>query len=178
MMRRYMIIAALMVLGSLPLTRITAQIRLVAPDSMVVSMNETKATPTIVDRINRIEPGKGYVRVIQDNEVANRIGRPVSTLDDGASRQVEIDGWRIQVFAGNNQRLSKEEAFRKEVDVKSVFPELATYVRWTAPFWRLRVGDFQTFRDASNMLDRLKRAFPSYGREMSIVKEKILVDRE
>lgn len=173
-----MILVVLLVWGSLPLTRTAAQIRLVAPDSLVVGMEEEGIVPTIVDRINHYEPGKGRVRVIQDDEVAKRLGRPATGQLDDASTQVEINGWRIQVFSGNNQRSSKEEAFRKEVDVKSAFPELSTYVRYTAPFWRLRVGDFQTFREANDMLNRIKRALPTYGREMSIVKEKIVLERE
>lgn len=177
-MRRCVFLAFLLVLGALPLTKLRAQIRLVAPDSLVVGMDENKSVATIVDRINRQELGKGKVRIIQDEVVARRLGRPLPNQHDNTSSQVEINGWRIQVFAGNNPRLSKEEAFRKEVDVKSAFPDLATYVHYTAPFWRLRVGDFQTFRDANNMLERLKRSFPAYGREMSIVKEKILVNRE
>lgn len=173
-----MLLAVLLVWGTLPLTTTVAQIRLVAPDSLVVGMEEEPVAPTIVDRINHYEPGQGRVRVIQDDEVAKRLGRPATSQLDNASNQVEINGWRIQVFAGNNQRSSKEEAFKKEVDVKSAFPEIATYVRYTAPFWRLRVGDFQTFREANDMLNRLKRALPAYGREMSIVKEKIIVERD
>jgi len=69
----------------------------------------------------------------------------------------------------------KNEAFSKETDLKSTFPELSTYVKYNAPFWRLRVGDFQTYQDAQNMLVQLRHNFPAFGREMSIVKEKIQV---
>jgi hypothetical protein len=180
-MKRRLILAGWLLGACLLSLHLEAQIRFVAPDSLVfVDDSDTEAVDTqssIVDRINRIEPGKGTVRVIQDEEVAKRLGRPAGGQANEATKSVTINGWRIQVFAGNNQRLSKEEAFRKEADVKSVFPELATYVHYTAPFWRLRVGDFQSFRDANDMLNRLKRALPSYGREMSIVKEKIIVER-
>jgi len=84
----------------------------------------------------------------------------------------------FRFFSGNNQRIAKNEAFRKEADIKSVFPELGTYMSYTAPFWRLRVGDFQTFQDARDVLLRIKGSFPSYGREMSIVKEKIQIKQE
>lgn len=132
--------------------------------------------PSIVEQINAIEPGKGRVRVIQDKLVDDRIGRPkkAATLRD---EYVEMSGWRVQVFAGNNQRSSKEEAFKKETEIKLSFPELPTYVQYTAPFWRLRVGDFRTYKDASDVLATLKRSFPSFGREMSIIKETILVKK-
>lgn len=132
--------------------------------------------PSIVERINTNEPGKGRVRVIQDKLVDDRIGRPrkTATLRD---EYVEMSGWRVQVFAGNNQRTSKEEAFQKETEIKLSFPELPTYVQYTAPFWRLRVGDFRTYKDASDVLATLKRTFPSFGRELSIIKETILVKK-
>lgn len=135
---------------------------------------------SIVDKINKVEPGKGSVKIIQDDKITERIGRPaakaVNTSESSAeSRYIQMSGWRIQVFVGNNQRVSKNEAFRKETDLKSTFPELSTYVKYNAPFWRLRVGDFQTYQDAQNMLVQLRHNFPAFGREMSIVKEKIQV---
>lgn len=162
-------------------TALCAQIPLAGPDSLVVSTCDTSVT-TIVDKINQPEPGKGTVRIIQDKLISERIGRPdpsnEGTFQSRNDKYVEISGWRIQVFAGNNQRLSKNEAFRKEADIKSTFPEMTTYVTYTAPFWRLRVGDCQTFKDASDLMAQLRRAFPGYGREMSIVKETILIKED
>jgi hypothetical protein len=131
---------------------------------------------TIVDRINRSEPGKGSVKVIQDAQITERLGKKAtSATSSGSFQYVEVLGYRIQVFSGNNQRVSKNEAYQKETNVKSVFPELSTYVVFTAPFWRLRIGDFQTFQDARQMMVKLRAEFPAYGREMSIVKEKVRV---
>jgi hypothetical protein len=86
-----------------------------------------------------------------------------------------MSGWRIQVFSGNNQRISKIEAFRKETDLKTSFPELSTYVKYNAPIWRLRVGDFQNYPDAQKMLLQLRHAFSAYSHEMSIVRDRIQV---
>lgn len=140
------------------------------------SATETKVE-TIVDRINKLEPGKGSVLVIQDESITNRIARKVkkTASTDVPDTYVEMPGYRIQVFAGNNQRVSKSEAYTKEADVKLAFPEMNTYVVFTAPFWRLRVGDFQTFQEAQRMLSKLRSEFPAFGKEMSIIKEKIRV---
>jgi len=134
-------------------------------------------TETIVDRINKSEPGKGSVQVIQDESITNRLGRKdrKSPGNETPVTFVEMSGFRIQVFAGNNQRISKSEAYTKESDVKTVFPEISTYVVFTAPFWRLRVGDFPTFQEAQRMMIKLRAEFPAFGREMSIIKEKIRV---
>jgi hypothetical protein len=132
---------------------------------------------TIVDRINKLEPGKGSVQVIQDENITNHLGRKAkkTTVNDAPVTYVEMPGFRIQVFAGNNQRVSKSEAYTKESDVKSIFPEMSTYVVFTAPFWRLRVGDFQTFQEAQRMMTKLRAEFPAFGREMSIIKEKVRI---
>lgn len=141
------------------------------------SSSESKSE-TIVDRINKLEPGKGSVKIIQDESITNRLGRkgkkPAGN-DAAPVTYIEMMGFRIQVFAGNNQRISKSEAYTKESDVKSIFPELSTYVVYTAPFWRLRVGDFQTFQEAQRNMTKLRAEFPAYGREMSIIKEKVRV---
>lgn len=140
--------------------------------------NTDKTEESIVDKINRSEPGKGKVKIIQDNSITERLGRPgknVVVNKKTSVKVIEMSGWRIQVFSGNNQRVSKNEAFMKEADIKSVFPDMSTYVTYTAPFWRLKVGDFQTFQDARNILLELRRSFPSYGREMSVVKDRIKV---
>ncbi|HET9571435.1 MAG TPA: SPOR domain-containing protein [Bacteroidales bacterium] len=139
--------------------------------------SETK-TETIVDRINKLEAGKGSVKIIQDESITNRLGRKgkkQAGTDAEPVSYIEMMGFRIQVFAGNNQRISKSEAYTKESEVKSLFPELSTYVVFTAPFWRLRVGDFQTFQEAQRMMNRLRAEFPAFGREMSIIKEKVRV---
>lgn len=134
----------------------------------------------IVSKINKPEPGKGSVTIIQEDQIGEKLGKPVIRNAviipaNGEPRYMRISGWRIQVFSGNNQRVSKNEAFSKEADLKLVFPELSTYVKYNAPFWRLRVGDFQSYQDAQSMLVQLRRAFPAFGREMSIVKEKVQV---
>jgi len=160
---------------------ISAQANLFISDDADIKTDKDSLGESIVDRINSSGSGKGTVRIIQDDSVSERIGRPGkrnSHLNSGVANYIEISGWRIQVFSGNNQRISKNEAFTKEVDIKSVFPEIGTYVTYTAPFWRLKVGDFQTYQDARNMLLKLKSSFPSLGKEMSIIKEKIQVKQE
>ena len=150
------------------------------PMLMVAQDSVSTKPSSILERINKTESGKGSVKIIQDESISGRIGRPVkrnlpNDLDDEESKYVEMSGWRIQIFSGNNQRISKKEAFQKEMDVKTSFPELSTYVKYDAPFWRLRVGDFQTLQNAQKVLVQLRHTFPAYGREMSIVKERIQV---
>ena len=68
-----------------------------------------------------------------------------------------------------NQRTAKSEALSKERDIKEAFPDMATYVTYDAPSWRLKVGDFRTRDEASVRLAELKEMFPGYANEMIIV---------
>ena len=50
---------------------------------------------------------------------------------------------------GENQDVLKDEAYQKASMIKDADPELSTYVTFTSPFWRLRVGDFRSFEEAN-----------------------------
>ena len=73
------------------------------------------------------------------------------------------------------QRKSKDEAFRKEKEIKELFPDVSTYVTYNAPFWRLRIGDFRSHEEAYHMQRLLMDAFPAYRKEMYIVREEVKI---
>ncbi|MBQ9201236.1 MAG: SPOR domain-containing protein [Bacteroidales bacterium] len=141
---------------------------------------ETPSTDnTFVSNLLMVEQGKGLVRIRQDERLLRRLGNPGVNVPDnvlvtGDQTYLQLTGYRIQIFSGNNHAASKAEAFQKEGAVKAAVPELTTYVRYSAPFWRLRVGDFLTYEEAYEMLLYFRKNF-AYGREMSIVREKINV---
>lgn len=133
---------------------------------------------TIFDDLAKHEAGKGVVTIHQSEAIRNlvgacKFGKDVETTDDETF--LKIQGFRTQVFSGNNQRKSKDEAFNKEKEIKELFPELPTYVTYTAPFWKLRVGDFRSHEEAYQALRQLMAAFPAYAKEMYIVKEEVKI---
>ena len=81
-------------------------------------------------------------------------------------------GYRIQVFSDSNPR-AQGEARGKASDISSKYPQWRTYVTYDAPYWRLRIGDFTNYEDANDALSALKEAFPSYKRELRIVRDHI-----
>lgn len=93
--------------------------------------------------------------------------------DKTASPTAVSGGYRIQVFSDSNPRTAQSEARSKSANISSRFPSIRTYVTYDAPYWRLRVGDFTTYEDASDALSLLKEAFPSYRRELRIVRDHI-----
>ncbi len=133
---------------------------------------------TIFDKMAKRKAGKGIVTVHQSEAIrslvgAHKYGANVEQ-EDGAAF-LKIQGYRAQVFSGNNQRKSKDEAFRKEKEIKELLPDVPTYVTYNAPFWKLRVGDFRSHEEAYQMMRMLMSFFPAYAKEMYIVKEEVKI---
>ena len=145
------------------------------------SIESVESAKTIFDAWQEACSGQGSVIVHQPENLRNRVGKRlygegVEKTDSTAF--LKIQGYRTQVFSGNNQRKSKDEAFQKEKEIKELFPDVPTYVTYNAPFWRLRVGDFRSHEEAYRMQRLLMDAFPAYGKEMYIVKEEIKLPLE
>lgn len=89
----------------------------------------------------------------------------------GSSRR--ITGYRVQVFSDNNARTAKNEARSKSRNISARFPQYRTYVMYNSPYWRLKVGDFRTRGEADEAAEQLKKTFPSYSKEIRVVRDKI-----
>lgn len=128
---------------------------------------------SIIDALQESVPGKGEVEINQSSAIRNLLGTRKEFLG-GDTQYLEIPGFRANIFSGN-LRNSKDEAFKKEKEIKEIFPDLATYVTYVAPFWRLRVGDYRSHEEAYQIMRTLMDAFPGYAKEMYIVKEDVKI---
>ena len=128
--------------------------------------NNAVSTSSIFDIVNVNQPD-----AIRNLVGVSMQGENVVITDEES--YLKMQGFRTQVFSGNNQRSSKEEAFQKEKEIKKIYPNLPTYVTYTAPLWKLRVGDYRTHEEAYATMRELMKKFPSFGKEMYIVKEEI-----
>lgn len=118
---------------------------------------------SIVQYLERPETG-GKVKVVQPAQLAKRVSRAEGVIKyDGNKGYAQSSGFRIQVFSDNDYRTAKNNALYKEGLIQQAFPELETYVTFTSPFWRLRVGDFRSYEEAGNALIQLKKEFPPNG---------------
>jgi hypothetical protein len=132
---------------------------------------------TIVDELQTPKPGEGSVTINQSAAIRNMIGArrqgtDVEVTADGR-QYLKYQGYRVQVFSGNDQRTSKDEAFRREKEMKNLIPHIPTYVTYNAPFWRLRIGDYGSHEEAFHIQRQLMQAFPRYGKEMYIIREEV-----
>lgn len=132
---------------------------------------------TITQHLRSYNAGTGTVRIYQnpqlDSLMSNQLRTTTTQLEiNGNEAYITTRGYRIQIFSGNNQRESKNEAYSKEEQIKTMFPLLDTYVTFQSPFWKLRVGNFRTSEEAHAKLRELKQAFPKW-KEMFIVREQV-----
>jgi hypothetical protein len=130
----------------------------------------------ILETLEKKTGGEGNVTIHQDPRMTILLDKKVESTEN--KKNIYVSGYRIQVYLGNNHKKSKDEAFEREKGVKDKFPDLNTYVTYTSPFWRLRVGDFRNHADALVVAKQLRSAFPEISKEISVVRDDEVRDHE
>ena len=64
-------------------------------------------------------------------------------------------GYRIQIYNGN----SKSEAIRRKVDFMKRYPGIPTYMTYTQPMFRVKVGNYTTRKDAYQMVNQIRSLY-------------------
>ena len=110
------------------------------------------------------------VRVQQDTLIEALLKEKIY----GKSEQIEIDGFRVQIFSSNRQQTAKEEALVLEKKMTEAL-STAVYVAYIAPFWKVRLGNFRTYEEANAFKVHLITQFPELQGDTYIVRDKIQV---
>jgi len=97
---------------------------------------------------------------------------PVDTSKKVIRGGLKVTGWRVQVFAGGNQRKDRQKAERIGNEIKALFPTQPVYVHFHSPRWICRMGNYRNYEDAIQMLNSVKKA--GYN-AATVIKEKITV---
>ena len=118
------------------------------------------AQTTLVQELERNIPGKGQIRVESDVRLDSLIGK-VSEVQSGT--KIKAIGYRVQVYAGNNTRASKERANEVDRYLRSRYPDLPVHTEFRNPRWRCTVGDFLYYEEAFETLRKLKKETPYKG---------------
>ncbi len=126
----------------------------------------------IIEHLSTPGLNKGRIRIFQDPRLDSLMSKhrleAQSNLEISENVAYVVGrGYRIQIFSGNNQRESKNQAYSMETEIKEKMPNVDTYVTFNQPFWKLRVGNFRTYEEAQAMLRNIKKEFPGW-KEMFI----------
>jgi hypothetical protein len=148
------------------------------------------AQQTFTDKLQQVVESAGRIILHQDKSITDLVnGSKLSATTPGQRRQVNdstsqftdsmsldslllgpkvrINGYRIQVYFGDNSRKGKTEARAAGLRFRNYFPELPVYVSFVSPHWLCRAGDFRTMEEASEVLRQI--------REMGIFREAVIV---
>lgn len=91
------------------------------------------AQNNIVKSLERNVPGQGKVTIHQDARIAALIGSEYVPAGSDEQKVIKSSGYRIQVYAGNNTRQAKNEAYAVATRIKEHFPELTVYTSFNPP---------------------------------------------
>ncbi len=89
--------------------------------------------------------------------------------------EVQMQGYRVQVYSSNNQQAAKNEAFQMEKKIIDTGVEVETYVLYNPPFWKVRLGNFRTQEEANLMKAELIRLLPELQADTYVVRDQIQV---
>ncbi|MBQ2857110.1 MAG: SPOR domain-containing protein [Bacteroidaceae bacterium] len=135
------------------------------------------AQVNIVDELQKQRVGQGTVTVHQDAKIAALLGTVyVKSDNDMEPKVLKTRGYRVQVYAGNNSRIARQEANDVAEQIKVEFPELSVYAFFQPPRWLCRVGDYRSIEEADAAMRRLKAT--GKFKEVSIVREQINIPLE
>jgi len=124
---------------------------------MPVTSSTSRSTTT-----ERTEPVRDTVDIILNDQPRKKVMR----------NSYKINGYRIQAFAGGNQRKDKQKAEQVGNDIKQHFPDEPVYTHFYSPRWICRVGNYRTYEEAHEMLLNIRKLGYTSA---TIVKGKITV---
>ena len=133
----------------------------------------TATAPATAAAAKTTKPGAG-------RDTVSHVTYPRDTaepVDTAAHKKVmrggyKVSGYRVQVYAGGNQRKDRQQATRVGNEIKSLFPSQPVYVHFYSPRWICRMGNFRTYEEAHQVLTSVRKM--GYN-AATIIKDKITV---
>ncbi len=122
----------------------------------------------ILDDLQRADGNtEATVIVYQDSTITDALLRqqPVTTQSNSNLSR----GWSVQVFSDNSIS-ARDIAFQIENKVKERMPNEYVRAERHAPFWKVRVGQFESAEDAQALKNVLLQEFPEFKGGIYVVK--------
>lgn len=142
----------------------------------LLAASMASAQRTIIESLQTQRPGEGIVNIHQDAYVASLIGLRYVNNAATSNKTLKARGFRVQVYAGNNSRVARNEATAVANKVKQEFPDMPVYTYFQPPRWLCRIGDFKSIEEAHVAMRKLKES--GEFKEVAIVREQINIPIE
>lgn len=144
--------------------------------AFLVSAAGAYAQSNIIESLQTRRAGEGVVTVHQDPQISGMIGKRYVLSPSEQPNVLRTRGFRVQVYAGNNSRQARSQAYDVAAKVKEEFPDMPVYTYFQPPRWLCRVGDYKTMEEAHSAMRMLKAT--GVFKEVSIVREQINIPIE
>ena len=95
----------------------------------------------------------GKVEVIKDPQIDSLIARRAALIR--SSKKPGASGFRVQIFSSTDRK----KAYGQQSKFKALYPTIRSYISYSEPYYKLRVGDFRTRLEAEKLINKLR---PSY----------------
>jgi hypothetical protein len=100
-----------------------------------------------------------------DTLLAKRLELSKLPHNDQATAQVSSNGFRVQIFMG----ISRTDAYNAMARFNDLYPDIKTYIIYTEPNFKVKVGDFKARLEATRLMEQLRSQFTS----LFVLSEKI-----
>ena len=143
------------------------------------------AQQTFTDKLQQVVDSVGKIVLHQEKNITELVNgavkgtkkKQIDASDQDSIAGADVDslstvtrvrnGYRIQVYFGDNSRKGKAEARAAGLRFRNYFPSQRVYVSFVSPHWLCRIGDFRTNEEAREILRQI--------REMGIFREAVIV---
>lgn len=112
-----------------------------------------------------------HVRVYQDSIITQMMYDKRIGYVRGEQKK---DGFRVQIYASNRQQEAKREAIELQQRIESQI-DLPVYTLSEPPFWKVRIGNFESREEANNYKAIFLHLFPELVGSTYVVPDKIIL---
>lgn len=110
--------------------------------------------------VEKVEPApstssKPYLSQSEPPHINEEVDNVIERIATRNKAKTTERGYRIQIFSGNN----RAEYEKARGYILQYFPNLETYVSYSQPTYKLKVGDFLSRTEAENHLSSLQSRF-------------------
>lgn len=95
------------------------------------------------------------------NEINPTTARLISlgtkTVDKAKATRVKRKGFRVQIYSGSN----RSDAYSTQARFKNQFADMDTYITYSSPNYRVKVGDFRSRRQANEFMSTIRSQYKS-----------------
>lgn len=97
----------------------------------------------------------GELKIVQSDSISKLVEKHKTVSEVN----YEFTGWRVQIFSTGGTN-SKDKVNLAKAEFLSKYPDEQAYIVFTAPYFKLRIGNFRTKMEALYLIEQIKEDYP------------------